>query len=322
MTIWNRSGTTKRDIFTKQNHFGYLKRKLTILATVGLSASTLAACSSASAASSSTVASSSSQGSSLKSLLPASIQKSGVLTIGMDPTFPPYEFYGPGNKLTGYEPELLDAMVNKLGVKLNLVSTSFDELIPGVAAGRFNAAMSGISDTKTREAQVTFVDYGRYATSLVYSKSNPGHVTNNPLSICGGSVSTQKGTISVTDAILLAQNCVSHGKPTVTAVQFPDSASTFLAAKSGRVDAQIQDYIESVYEVQQVKGAVSMTSPYSLFPHGDLGIITKIGSKQLDNALLKALKAIMADGTYAKVISKWNIPSVTLSTPGINLGAK
>ncbi len=250
-------------------------------------------------------------------LLPANIRAAGQITIATDPEFPPYEYYLNG-KLTGFEPALLKAIVGQFGIKLNIVSAGFDELIPGVDSGRYVAAMSGISDLPSREKQVTFVDYGDYATAFVTDAANPGHVSSNALSVCGLSVSGQKGTITVPDATQLSQNCVKHGKPAVKFVQFSSSADSTLAAESGRVNAQLQDYIEAVYEAQETHGKMKVYA-VPFLPKGPMGIITKIGATQLDNAFLQAVKAIQTDGAYMKIINQWKIPSAALMTPGINL---
>ena len=281
----------------------------------------LAACSSGPSSSGTTVSTSSSSEThpALWKLLPANIRAAGQITIATDPEFPPYEYYLNG-KLTGFEPEMLRAIVNQFGIKLNIVSAGFDELIPGVDSGRYVAAMSGISDLPSREKQVTFVDYGDYATAFVTDAANPGHVSSNPLSVCGLSVSGVKGTITVPDAQQLSRNCIKHGKPAVKFVQFSATADSVLAAESGRVNAQLEDYIEAVYEAQESHGKLKVYS-VPFLPKGPMGIITKIGATQLDNAFLQAVKAIEANGTYMKIINQWKIPSAALLTPGINLNS-
>ncbi|MHB1509168.1 MAG: ABC transporter substrate-binding protein [Acidimicrobiales bacterium] len=259
-------------------------------------------------------------GKNLNSLLPKNIRKAGVLEIATDPTFPPYEYYK-GTKLTGYEPALMEALGKVLAIKIKIVPAGFNELIPGVQAGRFEVAMSGISDLPSREKQVTFVDYGKYETSIVVSASNPGHITGNALTVCGRSLSGQYGTITVTDSKILSANCKKHHLSAVHEVLFPDAGSTFLAVTSGRVDGQIQDYIEAYYELAQAPGRVKLIPPYSVLPRGPLGIITKRNATQLDHALLAGIKAMRADGAYQRIYKTWHIPSAELASPGINLGS-
>ena len=256
----------------------------------------------------------------LNSLLPAAIRKAGVLTIATDPTFPPYEFYQ-GTKLTGYEPALMKALGVVFHIRINIVAAGFNELIPGVKAGRFQVAMSGISDLPSREKEVTFIDYGRYETSIVVASGNPGHIGPNALSVCGRSLSGQYGTITVTDVTVLSANCKKHHLSAVKEVLFPDAGSTFLAVLSGRVDGQIQDYIEAYYELEHAHGRVRVISPYSILPKGPLGIITKRGAFQLDHALLEGIIALKTDGQYQRIYKAWHIPSAELAAPGINLGA-
>jgi polar amino acid transport system substrate-binding protein len=46
-----------------------------------------------------------------------------------------------------------------MGLKVKVVNATFDSIIPGLAAGKYDLGASSFTDTKMREKQVDFVDY-------------------------------------------------------------------------------------------------------------------------------------------------------------------
>ena len=70
--------------------------------------------------------------SSAASQLPASVKKSGVLTVGTDTTYAPNEYLDPSGNVIGWDIALFKAIAADLGVKVHFVSAGFDTIIPAV----------------------------------------------------------------------------------------------------------------------------------------------------------------------------------------------
>src|SRR3954454_4670406 len=87
----------------------------------------------------------------------------------------PYGFATPDGKLTGESPEVVKAILNKIGIKqVDGVLTEFGSLIPGLQAGRFDIIAAGMFITPKRCGQVQFSEptYGIGQAFLV-GKGNP-----------------------------------------------------------------------------------------------------------------------------------------------------
>jgi polar amino acid transport system substrate-binding protein len=256
----------------------------------------------------------------LAKLLPASIRKSGSLVIATDASYPPCEYFpSPGASMVGFEPDLWNAMGQQLGVKIHPVNTSFDGLIPGVQSGRYPAAMECISDSLPREKQVSFVDF-IYDTAGVYTTANnASKITTNPLSLCGLTAASQTGLDFVGFLKqILSPHCTKNGKPPIKLSLYPSEAATLLALYSGRVDFVLDDVAALAYLARKApKPVVLRTDP--LLPKLYLGIVVNKSNTQLQHALLEAMKAIHANGAYAKALAKWKVSDLALNTPGINL---
>ena len=67
----------------------------------------------------------------------ATIKQKGVVTVGTEAAFPPFEFVQDG-KIVGYGKDVLDSIVKGLGVKLNQLDVPFDGLYPGLLSGKWD----------------------------------------------------------------------------------------------------------------------------------------------------------------------------------------
>ena len=78
-------------------------------------------------------------------------------------SFPPYE-YVEGDQVVGIDPEIAAAVCEKMGYDLEIVDTEFDSLISGVASGKYDFVMAGMTVTDERKQMVSFSD--TYATGV------------------------------------------------------------------------------------------------------------------------------------------------------------
>jgi polar amino acid transport system substrate-binding protein len=260
----------------------------------------------------------------LAELLPADIRDSGTLTVATNAEYPPCESFESASDSTmiGFEPDLWNAMGAKLGVKVNAINTSFDGLIPGVQAGRYPLAMECISDSPEREEQVTFVDFV-YAEDAIFTlEENPAEITSDPLSLCGLTAAAQSGTDIVPVVTeTLTPHCTKNGKPPVKLNQYPAQSQVLLSLYSGRSDFVVTDLAAAAALKESAPKPITIIQD-SLLPKFYLGVVVNKDEKELQQTVLATMKALVADGTYEKVLKKWGISALSLPNPGINLATK
>jgi polar amino acid transport system substrate-binding protein len=247
--------------------------------------------------------------------VPAAIRSKGTLTVAADATYAPNEFIGPdGKKVIGMDAELADALAKAMGLKARVVNAGFDAIIPGLAAHKYDLGMSSFTDTKEREQTVDFVTYFTAGTSF-FVKADGGPAISTLADLCGHKVSVEKGTTQADDATAQAKKCKSAGKATVTVLIFPDQNGANLALSSGRADVGMADSPVAAYQVKQSEGAFELgPKAYGEAPYG-IAIPKDTG---MAKPVLAALKAVMADGTYASILKKWGIQDGAISDPVIN----
>jgi polar amino acid transport system substrate-binding protein len=248
-------------------------------------------------------------------LVPAAVKAKGTLTVATDPTYAPDEFIAEdGRTIVGFDPELSDAIAAKMGMKAKIVNATFDSIIPGLAAKKYDLAVSSHNDTRDREKIVDFVDYYSAGSSF-YTKAQAGPTINALADLCGHKVAVEKGTTQADDALAQDKKCKAAGKPGVNALVFPDQNAANLAISSGRADVGMADTPVAAYIVKQSNGQFELVGKaYAVAVHG---IAIPKGSG-LTKPVAAALKDLMADGTYQRILAKWGAASIAIKAPRIN----
>jgi polar amino acid transport system substrate-binding protein len=261
---------------------------------------------------------------SLHGLLPAAIKAKGALVMATDASYAPIEFTNDGGKtFQGFDIDLANAIAKKLGVKLTIQNAQFDGILAGINAGRFDFSMSAFTDTKTREAQNSFVDYFNAGTSIGVKKGNPRHILTQS-DLCGLKVGAEKGTTQA-DALTktayddgsatLKGTCLKVGKKAPEAVLLPDQNGVNQAVVSGRADAFISDSPVVSYQIKLENGQIDQggtttdVAPYGIaFPKGS----------PLAPVVQKAVVALIADGTYSSIVSTWGLQAGAVTDSKVN----
>jgi polar amino acid transport system substrate-binding protein len=246
--------------------------------------------------------------------VPSAVKAKGALNVAMDATYPPDEYVGSdGHTIIGLDADLAQALGQAMGIKWNLEKASFDTIIPGLQSGKFDIGNSSFTDTKAREKVVDFVDYFQAGEGF-YVKAGAASTITSLASLCGKSVSVESGTTEQTDAATQAKACTKAGKPTVAVQVYNDQNEANLAVSSGRADAGFADSQVAAWIVKQSNGVFQLSGQaFSLAPYG----IAVPKSSGMTPAVLAAMKAIMADGTYSKILAKWGVANGALSTSSV-----
>jgi len=253
---------------------------------------------------------------SIASQVPADIKSKGTLSVAADATYAPDEFIGSdGKTVIGMDPDLAKAIAQLMGLNVTVTNQPFDSIIPGLAAKKYDLGMSSFTDTKEREQTVDFVTYAQAGESFFVNADGGPNITGLDDSICGLKIGAEKGTTEADDATAQSKKCTEAGKPAVQVSVFPDENGVNLALSSGRIDAGFADTPPAAYAVKQSDGKFKLTGPsIANAPYG----IAMAKDSGLQQPVLAAIKALMANGTYKKILEYWVLPTDEISNPTIN----
>ncbi|MCQ8782400.1 ABC transporter substrate-binding protein [Mangrovibrevibacter kandeliae] len=222
---------------------------------------------------------------------------SGQLTVAYRTDDKPVSFIENG-KPTGYIVEFAQAIGKELGKEVEFVSTNFESMVPAVKNEQYDTAAFGVLVTPEREAMVDFttpVGYGE--ARLVSRKEAP----IDKVQAAGGK------TVAVTrgSALIPLLNKIA---PDVTVREFPNVAASLNALLAGQVDGLFTGLATADRLVQQqaeLMASQAVTSGIAAFP------VAKTNPELL-KALDDAIDKLMKDGTYTRLWTKWNPPSVEI----------
>ena len=154
----------------------------------------------------------------------------------------------------------MKAIGGLMGLKVSVQNQTFDSIIPGLAAGKYDVGASSFTDTKEREKTVDFVDYFTAGESF-YTKATGGTTISSLADLCGKTVAVEKGTTEQDDATAQSAKCKAAGKPGVTVLAFPDQNGANLALSSGRAQLGFADSPVAAYQVKQSNGQFKLVGP-------------------------------------------------------------
>lgn len=242
--------------------------------------------------------------------VPEDIRSKGKLVVATDPTYAPNEFVDrDGKTIIGMDPDLAVAIGRQLGLQVEVVKATFDGIIPGLAARRYDLGMSSFTDTREREATVDFVTYFNAGTSFYVRDGGPD--ISSLEDVCGEKVAVEKGTTQATDVQAQNRRCDTPADLQV----YPDQNGANLAIQSGRADVGMADSPVAAYIVKQSNGMFRLDGePYGTAPYG----IALPKDSGLAEPIQAAIRALIADGTYERILDQWGVQQGAITDPRIN----
>lgn len=234
------------------------------------------------------------------------LKTDGVLLVGSDIPYAPFEFTDAGSsEVKGFDVDVVKAIAATFGVTdVRFQKQSFDTIFTTTAQGRFDMAASSITITAERQKVVAFsAPYFEANQSIMVRTGDDkglaslGGKTITPAqataALKGKTIAVQRGT---TGADLAAK--VPGGK--VLQFQIVDDAFNALAAK--RADAVVNDFAISAYATK-AKPQLSVVAKVS--PSENYGFAFPPDNTKLKAAVDAGLAKIKADGTYDEIFTKW-----------------
>ena len=219
--------------------------------------------------------------------------KTNILRVATAPASPPFSFQGQDGKIQGFDIDLINAIGEKAGLEVQFKFVRFERIIPLVAAGKVDAAISAITITAKRLQTLDF--------SRPYFKS-------------GLAIAIRKDNTQITEAKSLEGKIVGVRIGTTAAelaAQIPNARLSFFdfgsfqlqELQNGTVDAVIRDAPIVKYLLTQ-GGFNQLKILEELLTEDYYGIALPKNSPQLP-AVNEALNMLINKGSYAQIYQKW-----------------
>ena len=222
----------------------------------------------------------------------------GTLVMATNAEFPPYE-YMENNQVQGIDAEIAQAIANKLGLKLRIENMEFDSIISSIKEGKADVGLAGMTVTPERLEEVNFST--PYATGVqVVIVTEDSKITSVDDLFADGANHTIGVQLTTTGDLYATWDIEDEGLGKVD--RYNKGADAVMALKSGKVDCVIIDNEPAKAFVAANEGLKILDTEYAV---EDYAIAMNKNTKELAEAVEKALKELIADGTVKNIVEKY-----------------
>ena len=240
--------------------------------------------------------------------------KDGELSVGMELSYAPAEFYAEDGKTpVGFDVDIAKALAGVFGLEADPETANFDSIIPAVGV-KYDIGISSFTVTKERLEAVDFVSHFNAGSAWAVKKGNPNKVDTSDL--CGKKVAVQTATMQETAANKMAKQCKADGKAEMDVISSKLQTDVTTNVVTGKADVFYADSPVAGYAISQTDDQLEAFGE-------DVGVTKeavaiKKGDSDTAKAVQAAMQKLMDDGTYMKILKHWGVESGALDKAEIN----
>jgi ABC-type amino acid transport substrate-binding protein len=222
------------------------------------------------------------------------VRAAGVLRVGMDASFPPFETIAADGTLVGFDVDLARELGQRLGVEVQFVANlPYDGLYDALAVGRVDAVISALVVNPSRMADFAYsAPYFDAGQVLVVREWETG--IEGLLDLGGRTLAVEFGTQGDLEARKWARRLSG-----LVVTPYPTAAGALAAVEAGEADAALVDHVSAKSGASGliIVGAPVVEEPYAVAVHRE--------SRYLLRAIDDALAEMEADGTMETLANEW-----------------
>lgn len=232
-----------------------------------------------------------------------SVEAKDKIKIAVEGAYPPFSFYTPEGKLSGFDIDIAYALCEAMNVECELVAVEWDGIIPGLKVGKYDAIIASVSITEERKKQLDFTDkyYVSHARFVVPKKKALDVLVYG---LQGKRIGVQRAT---THSSYLEDKYKNDLKVS----QYDTQESANMDLFNGRIDAVLADSFTISYKILQSDRGKDYTfigpdiNDPQWYGTGEAGICIRKGDDELREKFNNALRIIRDNGKYAEINSKY-----------------
>jgi ABC-type amino acid transport substrate-binding protein len=227
------------------------------------------------------------------------IQREGVMRVGMDPSWPPFEYIDDDGQIVGLDVDLARAIGQRLGVEVEFVNVGFDSLYDALYVSRFDAIVSALPYDPLLYGDVAYsISYFNAGQVLVVRSSESA---NQRISEVDDLAGKRLGVEFASEGDVVGRQLQKKIEDLILE-NYMTPQDVLSALKEGEVEAAIVDAV-SAHQFMAAEGGVQVVGdPLT----DELYVIAlRLDSPLLLKALNEALVELREDGTLERLQEKW-----------------
>ncbi|GAA4915034.1 polar amino acid transport system substrate-binding protein [Nonomuraea thailandensis] len=239
----------------------------------------------------------------------------GVLMIGSQQSYIPGEFRAEGSQdLQGFGVEIVEEVAERLGLTTQWVQVDYSAIITGLQAGQFDMGSGGMSPNPERLQQVDMIGYYQSGATFLVRKADAGKYATGQ-ALCGQKLGMLEGSTTLEKAVEKENASCPAGK--IGVEHYTSTPLGLQGLLSERIAAYAPDLAQAQYIVKENPDQFA-TTDYHLVDYLINFTFMKDRNPELRDAVYTTLDAMMKDGTYGRILAKWNLAVGGLKQPAYN----
>lgn len=223
------------------------------------------------------------------------IEERGTILVGLEATYPPFNYQDENGELVGFEVDFAKALAEKLGVTAEFVPTKWDGMLAGLETERFDIITNQVTITKERQKKYDFTQPYTISGIQVITRKDKLNDFNMPEDLAGKVVGVGLGSNY--------EDWLTANVPDAEVATYDENATKLQDLRVGRIDAFLNDRLAVNYLLEQSDGhIVAAGEP---FDKQRMGVALRKGNEALLTAMNNAIEELRADGTLAAISTKW-----------------
>ncbi len=244
------------------------------------------------------------------------------IRVASEGAYAPWNFTNAQGELDGFEIELMRELCERMNAECELVSQSWDGMIPALQAGRYDAIMAGMSITEERQEVIAFsrpyattpaifvapADSELAAADLPETRVDLAEITADEQALIDRLRARIDGLTVGVQTATIHENFLREAMGDVTIRTYDTQENLDLDLEAGRIDVALADQSGWQPLLESEAGAAfARVGPG--FSGGVFGEGVGVGLRQEDDGLEekfdRAIQAALEDGTVSELAIKW-----------------
>lgn len=222
-------------------------------------------------------------------------ERKDVLVIGLDATYPPFEFVDTQGKITGISVAIGDEIGKTTGKKVEYRNMSFEGLIPALKTGQIDLIISSVTASPERRKSIDFSEpYVKTKLSILAAKNSTVQ-SGEDLKTLGRKVAVRIATTG--------EQWSRAELPQAQIVALDTDAACVLEVVNGTVDAWVYDQISVMnYHAQHPQQTRALLAPLR---EEAWAVAIKKGNETLKARVNEAIAKMKSEKSFDRLAEKY-----------------
>ena len=221
------------------------------------------------------------------------IESDKVLKVGFEGTFPPFNFLDDKDDFQGFDVDISNELAKRLDIEADFIATSWDGLIAGLKADKFDIIIGQMTVTDERKKSVDFTDPYVITGSVLVTREGTDDITKLE-DIKGKKVGVGGGTTFEE---------VANGVEGADVKLYKTVGDYIQDLINERLDVIINDQLLMSYNIQENDLPIKVTS--DILNKDEIAMAVNKGNEDFIEKVNGLLKEMKEDGTYNEIYKKW-----------------